>query len=319
MGQYIAKYVRACDPCNRTKTFPASPIGKLLPNCIPDRRWQVITVDLITELPISQGYNALLVMVDRLSKRAHVIPTTSDVNSVGMARIFHDHIWKLHGLPEEVISDHGTQFVSQFMRELNKLLGIKVAASTAYHPQSDGQAEQVNQEIEQYLRLFVNQHQDDWLEWISLAEFAYNNRIHSATQTSPFMLDNGQDPRLGLEPTQETRLEALDEFTTCMETATNEARSALSKAADDMARFYDLHHQAAPTYKIGDKVWLHAQNITTTCPMKKSDHKWLGPYVVNKVVSQNVYGLQLPPSFGCTHPVFSVNLLCPYEEDPIPE
>ena len=85
MGRYIAKYVRACDPCNRTKTFPASPIGKLLPNRIPDHRWQVITVDLITELPISQGYNALLVTVDRLSKRAHVIPTTSDVNSVGIA------------------------------------------------------------------------------------------------------------------------------------------------------------------------------------------------------------------------------------------
>ena len=85
MGQYIAKYVRACDPCNRTKTFPASPIGKLLPNRIPDRRWQVITVDLITELPISQGYNALLVTVDHLSKHAHVIPTTSDVNSVGIA------------------------------------------------------------------------------------------------------------------------------------------------------------------------------------------------------------------------------------------
>src|SRR3979490_3050565 len=85
MGRYIAKYVRAYNPCNRTKTFPASPIGKLLTNRIPDRRWQVITVNLITELPISQGYNALLVTVDCLSKRAHVIPTTSDVNSVGMA------------------------------------------------------------------------------------------------------------------------------------------------------------------------------------------------------------------------------------------
>src|SRR3979490_3426522 len=151
MGRYIAKYVRACDSCNRTKTTPASPIIKLLPNRIPDRRWQVISVDLITELPISQGYNALLVTVDHLSKCGHVIPTTSDVNSVGIAQLFRDHIWKLHGLPEEVISDRGTQFVSQFMQELNKLLGIKVATSTAYHPHSDGQTERVNQEIKQYL------------------------------------------------------------------------------------------------------------------------------------------------------------------------
>ena len=115
MGRYIAKYVKACDLCNHTKTFPASPIGKLLPNCIPDHKWQVISVDLIMELPTSHGHNALLIVVDHLSKRAHVIPTTSDVNSVGIARLFRDHIWKLHGLPEEVISDCGTQFVSQFM------------------------------------------------------------------------------------------------------------------------------------------------------------------------------------------------------------
>ena len=137
------------------------------------------------ELPTSHGYNTLLVTVDCLLKHAHVIPTTSDVNSVGIAWLFCDHVWKLHGLPEEVISDCGTQFVSQFMQELNKLLGIKVAASTAYHPQSDGQTEQVNKEIKQYLWLFINQCQDDWLEWISLAEFSYNNRIHLAKHRPP--------------------------------------------------------------------------------------------------------------------------------------
>ena len=94
-----------------------------------------------------------------------------------------------------------------------------------------------------------------------------------------------------------------------MSQATQEAQSALSKAADDMACFYDLHCQRAPVYKVGDKVWLNAQNITTTHPMKKLDHKWLGPYAINKVVSHNVYGLQLLASFGHTHPVFSVVLL----------
>jgi len=97
------------------------------------------------------------------------------VNSVGVACYYRDHIWKLHGLPEEVISDQGTQFISQFIQELSKLLGVKIAASMAYHPQTDGQMEHVNQEIEQYLWLFTNQCQDDWFDWISLAEFAYNN------------------------------------------------------------------------------------------------------------------------------------------------
>ena len=104
-----------------------------------------------------------------------------------------------------------------------------------------------------------------------------------------------------------------------MDAATNEARSALAKAADDMACFYDSHQQTAPSYKLGDKVWLSAQNITTARPMKKLDHRWLGPYKINKIVSRNAYGLELPASFGRVHPVFSVVLLRPYEGDPIVE
>jgi len=98
------------------------------------------------------------------------------------------------------MSDCGPQFVSEFMHELNKLLGITFTASTGYYPQTDGQTEGVNQEIEKYLRLFVNQCQDDWVDWVSIAEFPYNNRIHSSTQTTPFMLSTSQHPRLRLEP-----------------------------------------------------------------------------------------------------------------------
>src|SRR6266481_2197804 len=253
MGCYIAKYVKGCDLCNRMKTFPASPAGKLMPNCIPDHRWQVISVDLIMELPPSHGYDALLVVVDRLSKHAHVIPTTSDVTSLGVARLFRDNVWKLHGLPEEVISDRGMQFISKFMCRLSQVLGIRVAASTAYHPQTDGQTECVNQEVEQFLQLFVNQRQEDWYQWVSIAEFAYNNRIHASTQSSPFMLDAGQNPQLGFKPIRESRFETLDNFTLRMAQATNEARSALVKAANDMAQFYDAHRREASKYNVGDK------------------------------------------------------------------
>src|SRR5882724_7454957 len=110
-----------------------------------------------------------MVVVDHLSKWAHVIPTTSDVMVSRVAQLFRDHIWKLHGLPEEVISDQGTQFVSNFTCNLSQLLGIKVATSTAYHPQTDGQTKRVNQEVEQFLWLFVNQHQDDWYDWLAIA------------------------------------------------------------------------------------------------------------------------------------------------------
>ena len=139
-----------------------------------------------------------------------------------------------------------------------------------------------------------------------------------STQTTPFILDNRQHPRLGVEPIWETRLETLREFIDYMEMAKIEACS-MQRAANNMVCFYDVHRQHAPTYKVGDRVWLNAQNIATTQPMKKQDHKWLGPYMVNKVISQNVYRLQHPSSFGCTHPVFSTILLWPYEEDPIHE
>ena len=194
MGHYIMKYVKGCDLCNQTKTFPAAPAGKLMPNRIPYCQWQIISVDLITELPQSHGYNSILVTVDQLSKRAHFIPTTSNVTTLGVAQLFRDSVWKLHGLLEEVISDRGPQFVSNFMRGLSKTLGIEVAASTAYHPQTDSQTEFVNQEVEQFLRLFINQRQDNWYDWISIAEFAYNDRVHTSTQASPFMLDASQNP-----------------------------------------------------------------------------------------------------------------------------
>ena len=130
----------------------------------------------------------------------------------------------------------------ELTRELYHLLGIKLAATMAYHPQGDGQTEQVNQELEQYLRLFVNERQDDWDELLPLAEFQYNNHIHSATQQTPFMLDSGRHPQMGFEPHQaESRLETVNKFRDQMDSTLVEAKSALAKAKDDMARYYNQH------------------------------------------------------------------------------
>jgi len=118
--------------------------------------------------------------------------------------------------------------MSNFMHSLSQLLKIRIAESTAYHPQTDGQTERVNQEVEQFLRLFVNQCQDDWDEWLSIAEFAYNNRVHTLMHSSPFMLNTGQHPKLSVEPLRESCLETLNDFASRMEKATEEARSALA-------------------------------------------------------------------------------------------
>jgi len=157
------------------------PLGELQPIPVPETRWEVVSVDFIVELPEAHGYDAIMCVVDSLSKRAHFIPTNTTITSLGTARLFLANSWRLHGLPRSVISDRGPQFVSEFTRELYRLLGIQLAATTAYHPQADGQTERVNQELEQYLRLFVSGRQDDWDELLPMAEFQYNNHVHSAT------------------------------------------------------------------------------------------------------------------------------------------
>jgi len=316
MSRYVAAYVKGCDRCNRTKTFPGKLLGKLVPTQIPQQIWEIITVDLITGLPESEGYNAIMVVVDKLSKMLHALPTRDSLTSAGLARLFRDYVWKHHGLPWQIICDRGPQFVSEFMKELNSLLGIKTAASTAYHPQTDGQTERANQEVEQYLRLFVNHRQDDWPEWLSLAEFSYNNRVQASTRQTPFMLNNGRHPRLGTEPVRDSRVASVDDFVKNMQGARKEAEAALHRAADDMARYYDQHRGEAVTYQVGDMVWLEGKNIQTDRPSKKLADKRYGPYKVTKVVGPNAYQLQLPPSMKI-HPVFNTVKLRPYHKDTI--
>ena len=167
---------------------------------------------MIGELLDSKGCNAILVVVDRLSKQIHAIPTVTSLDSTGVAQLFLEHIWHHHGLLEEVISNHRSAFVSNFSRKLTALLGVKLTPSTSYHPQTDGQTEHVNQEIEAYLWVFMSHRQDDWADWLLLAEFAYNNKVHTATCRTLFELDTRQHPHLGVEPTRTSTVEAADAF-----------------------------------------------------------------------------------------------------------
>src|SRR6266436_5853321 len=167
---------------------------------------------MIRELLDSKGYNAVLVVVDCLSKQIHAVPTVTSLDSTGVAWLFLKHMWHHHGLPEEVISDHRPAFVSNFSCELAALLRVKLTPSTSYHLQTNSQMEHVNQEIEAYLQVFMSHQQDDWADWLPLAEFAYNNKVHSATHQTPFELDARQHPCLGVEPTRTSTIEAVDAF-----------------------------------------------------------------------------------------------------------
>ena len=259
-----------------------------------------------------------MVVVDSLTKRAHFIPTNTTITALGTARLFLHHVWKLHGLPRRVVLDRGPQFSAEFTRELYKALGITPALTTAWHPQSDGQTERVNQELDQYLRVFVNERQNNWFDLLPLAEFQHNNHVHVSTQHSPFFLDTGRHPRMGFEPRANSKLETVNEFVTRMKDTLEEAKSAIVKAKDDMARYYNQRRTPAPEYKPGDKVFLDASDIQTTRPSKKLDHHRLGPFVIERKVNNNAYRLRLPTSLRRLHPVFNVVKLSPAPEDPIP-
>src|SRR6266446_2376767 len=192
--------------------LPYAEGGEADPQQVPDQFWQVISVDMIGELLDSKGYNAVLMVVDCLSKQIHTIPTVTSLDSAGVAWLFLEHVWRHHGLPEEVISNRGPAFISNFSCELAALLGVKLTPSTSYHPQTDGQMECVNQEIEAYLRVFVSHRQDNWADWLPLAEFTYNNKVHSATCQTPFELDARQHLHLGVEPMRTLTIEAADAF-----------------------------------------------------------------------------------------------------------
>ena len=148
MTREVKRYVEGCNICQRNKSHTEQPAGKLMPNSIPDKAWTHISADFITKLPLAQGYDSILVVVDWFTKMVHFVPTTEKTTAEELARLFRDNVWRLHGLPESIISGRGPQFAIGLMRELNEMLGIKTKLSTAFHPQTDGQTERMNQELE---------------------------------------------------------------------------------------------------------------------------------------------------------------------------
>src|ERR1700731_5117388 len=177
------------------KTVQHKPYGlmKFLP--IPQRPWSSILMDFIEGLPLSLDFDSILVIVDRLTKYAIFIECRKTDGAIELATLFLKHVFAKHGAPHDIVSDRGKLFVSKFWSLLCHLLDIKANLSTAYHPETNRQTERINQILKQYIRLYINYQQDDWVPLLPLAEFAYNNTPHSATQVTPFFANKGYHPR----------------------------------------------------------------------------------------------------------------------------
>ena len=322
----VQAYVRACELCVRTKASRSSPAGFLHPLAVPFRAWSDVSVDYVTPMPTCERdgrkFKHVAVVVCRLTKMRHFIPMQG-LTAEELANAFVSRIYCLHGAPETIVSDRGTQFISEFWRELSSRLSITLKHSSAHHPETDGQTERINAILEQYLRAFMNFAQDDWVDWLPLAEFASNNSVSETTGFSPFFANYGFHPRLGFEPRQacspDKTPQQKKEFLKANNIADRFERilEQLKALASDAGRRYEenanVHRSDAPVYNIGQRVWLDTRNLKTNRPMKKGDDKWAGPYVVTAVYPR-ACALKLPEDIRI-FPVFHTSLLQPHNEE----
>jgi transposase InsO family protein len=312
MSTFVKEYTNRCERCARMKPSNLAPPGKLRPLELPDIPWAEVTADFTTDLPLSKGFDSILVVVDQFSKEVEFIPCNKTTTTLDTARLYLHNIWKNHGLPSSIVSDRGPQFASQVMRDLCKRLGIQPKLSTAFHPQTDGQTERMNRDLQQYLRLFTAEKQDEWVDWLPLAQFSYNTKKQASTQKSPFEVTRSYVPRMGFEQ-RITKAPAAEKFTSIMQNTLAQTKANLEKAQDRMKAQADKHRSIAPKYQIGDKVWLSTDNLKVTCASKKLTERWLGPYDITKTVGDNAVKLHLPKTM-CIHPVVNISRVRPYKE-----
>ncbi len=309
MNTDIREYLRACDICKRTKMPRSRKQGLLRPLPLPTDSWRNVSLDFIVDLPPCQGSDSLLVVVDRRTKMAHFIPCQKTVTAAEAANLYVREVFRLHGMPSSIVSDRGPQFVSRFWKRFWELLGTNVTLSTAYHPETDGQTERVNQVVEQYLRAFVNYQQDDWAKLLPFAEFAYNNSVHSSTNLSPFFANYGFNPAIDFVPTTESCVPTAESIVQKFRTLNLFLTQQLSKSQEDMKRFADRKRMDIE-YSVGEWVYLSRSDLKTTRPCKKLDFTYIGPFEISAKINANAYRLRLPASYKI-HNVFNVSKLLP--------
>ena len=321
----VEEYIRRCDICCKTKNDRHKPYGLLQSPEVPEKAWQSIALDFVTGLPESEEpltetrYDSIMVVNDRLTKYAYMIPFLKKANAQGLAYTFTRYILSQHGIPKEIISDRDKLFTSGFWQSLMDLLGTKHKLSTAFHPQTDGQTERTNQTMEQYLRCYVNYQQNDWVELLPMAQFAFNNSM-AVTGVSPFYANYGQHPNIendprGLKPIAERARISVKKLQSLHKALQRE----LLRITKTTTKQANKKRSEGPDLQEGEMVYLRRKNIKTTKTSEKLDHVKLGPYKIKEKKGPVTFELELPDTTKI-HPVFHKSLLEPcYDHNAKPE
>jgi len=312
MKTMIKERVQNCQTCQQAKPDRHKYPGLLQPLPIPDQAWQMVTMDFIEGLPRSKHYNYMLVVVDKFSKYAHFIPLSHPFTTLTVAHAFMDHVYKLHGMPLSIVTDLNRIFTSHLWQELFKLSGTQLKMSSAYHPQTDGQIERVNQCLETYLRCFIHAYPSQWYSWLSLSEYWYNTCYHTSLQTTPFKALYGYDPNhFGIVPLHDISVPDLSDWLHHRNLMNQLLKQHLSRAQQRMKKQADKK-RSERVFSVGDMVYLKLQPYIQTSVHHHSNNKlsfkFVGPYEIVEKLSSVAYKLKLPPT-SAIHSVFHVSQL----------
>jgi hypothetical protein len=307
----VTLFVQSCEICQKAKAEHVRLPGLLQPLPVPEQAWEVITLDFVEGLPKSSGHNVILVVVDKLTRYAHFIPLAHPFTALQVAQAYMNNVFKLHGLPKVIISDRDPIFTSTLWQELFRLSDTALHMSSAYHPQTDGTTERINQCLEAYLRCSVHSCPQKWSLWLPLAEYWYNTAYHSTLGKSPFEVLYGHSPRqLGISsadcasPDLEAWLKERAVMTDLLQQQLVRAQQRMKAQADKK--------RSERHFKVGDLVYLKLQPYVQSSVATRSNHKlsfrFFGPYKVLQRVGEVAYKLELPES-SRIHPVIHVSQL----------
>jgi hypothetical protein len=272
MGDWIANYVKGCAHCQQAKNLTRkrkTPLYRI-PTTPTTKPFQTVALDLITQLPKSNGYDAILTIADHGCTRAALfLPCSTTIMGEGIAKLYMDNVYRWFGMPSKVISDRDPRFTSHFARALTKAVGADQNLSTAFHPQTDGLSERKNQWVEQYLRLVAGAAQDDWDRWLTIATAVHNSHINATTKTPPIEALLGYRPRLEIHQTSPSPNQTANDRLETIRQKQEQARAAINQLAE----------QTPPSqFRVGDSVWLEAKNLALPYQTTKLAPKRHGPF-----------------------------------------
>ncbi|KAL0539426.1 hypothetical protein IC582_023638 [Cucumis melo] len=320
MKREVAEFVSKCLVCQQVKAPRQKPAGLLQPLSIPEWKWENVSMDFITGLPRTlRGFTVIWVVVDRLTKSAHFVPGKSTYTASKWAQLYMSEVVRLHGVPVSIVSDRDARFTSKFWKGLQTAMGTRLDFSTAFHPQTDGQTERLNQVLEDMLRACALEFPGSWDSHLHLMEFAYNNSYQATIGMAPFEAlygrccrspvcwgEVGEQRLMGPELVQSTN-EAIQKIRSRMHTAQSRQKSYADVRRKDLE------------FEIGDKVFLKVAPMKGVLRFErrgKLSSRFVGPFEILERIGLVAYRLALPPSLSTVHDVFHVSMLRKYVPDP---